>query len=81
VTRDLTLRKKEEDLLRQKTRDLESFAHSLSHDLRTPLRTIASYAEILSMADNEMSAEERIGFAQKICKASKMMDTLTKDVL
>jgi PAS domain S-box-containing protein len=81
VTRDLTFRKKEEDLLRQKSRDLESFAHSLSHDLRTPLRSIASYAEILSMAENEMSAQERVGFARKICKASKTMDTLIKDVL
>ena len=33
--------------LRQATDELQGFVHSISHDLRTPLRTIGSYSQIL----------------------------------
>jgi PAS domain S-box-containing protein len=81
VTRDLTARKMEEEALRQRTRDLESFAHTLSHDLRAPLRSISSFSQILQVEGEEVSEAERREYAGKIVKAAASMETLIEDIL
>ena len=81
VTRDLTARKKEEDELRQKTEELETFAHTLSHDLRTPVRTIGSFSQILAKEGESLSGQERLAYAEKILKAAQKMELLIEDVL
>ncbi|RMF46376.1 MAG: PAS domain-containing sensor histidine kinase [Deltaproteobacteria bacterium] len=47
VCRDITERKQTEEALRQANADLAAFAHTVSHDLRTPLTPIIGYAELL----------------------------------
>lgn len=47
VCRDITERKRTEEALRQANADLAAFAHTVSHDLRTPLTPIIGYAELL----------------------------------
>ena len=81
VTRDLTARKMEEEALRQRTRDLESFAHTLSHDLRAPLRSISSFSQILQYEGEDISEAERREYAGKIVKAASSMETLIEDIL
>jgi PAS domain S-box-containing protein len=81
VTRDLTERKKEEDVLRLKTEELESFAHTLSHDLRAPLRSISSFAQILAAEVNQMEEQERTAYVQKIYTSAQSMEALIRDVL
>lgn len=46
--------------LQQLNRELQAFAHSVSHDLRTPIRHIASFADLLTRhlpPDNERAAQ------------------------
>ena len=81
VTRDLTQRKREADALRQKTDDLEAFAHTLSHDLRAPLRSISSFSQLMTMQAGELSAEEMNAYAKRIFSAAQSMDGLINDVL
>jgi hypothetical protein len=61
--------------------ELDQFAHSVSHDLRTPLRAVAGFAEILRQHHaGELSDEARrlIGL---IAAGAAEMDQLTNDLL
>jgi len=61
--------------------DLEDFSHSITHDLRAPLRAIRSFAQILQeecLACGRPKAQEHI---QRITSAAARMDKLIQDVL
>ncbi len=61
--------------------DLEDFSHSITHDLRAPLRAIRSFAQILGeecLACGRPKAQEHI---QRITSAAARMDKLIQDVL
>jgi signal transduction histidine kinase len=61
--------------------DLEDFSHSITHDLRAPLRAIRSFAQILGeecLACGRPKAQEHI---QRITSAAGRMDKLIQDVL
>ncbi len=48
VTRDATERRNLESQLERSNDELQRFAYTVSHDLQEPLRTVRSYAELLS---------------------------------
>jgi signal transduction histidine kinase len=61
--------------------DLEDFSHSITHDLRAPLRAIRSFAQILGeecLACGRPKAQEHI---HRITSAAARMDRLIQDVL
>ena len=61
--------------------DLEDFSHSITHDLRAPLRAIRSFAQILGeecLACGRPQAQEHI---HRITSAAARMDKLIQDVL
>jgi signal transduction histidine kinase len=61
--------------------DLEDFSHSITHDLRAPLRAIRSFAQILGeecLACGRPKAQEHI---HRITTAAARMDRLIQDVL
>jgi len=67
--------------LEQKNRDLESYSYTLAHDLRTPLRSIASFSQILKMdAESKLNEEEK-DILDRIVNSSKRMSTLINDIL
>ncbi len=56
--RDITERKKAENLLKQQREELSEFAHTTAHDIRNPLLVIKGYAELLKEGDEtEMSTK------------------------
>jgi PAS domain S-box-containing protein len=81
VTRDLTQRKLEEEALRRKTDELEAFAHTLSHDLRAPLRSVVSFAELLRREQKELPPDQQAVYLDKILTSANSMQTLINDIL
>jgi hypothetical protein len=74
------LRQKNDDLLAANS-DLEAFCHSVSHDLRMPLRHIHSYISILdASASSKLNSEERRHVAT-VQKAALRMTRLIDDLL
>jgi signal transduction histidine kinase len=67
--------------LRRLVEEMEAFSYSVSHDLRSPLRSLAGYAEALQQ---DYAAELPPGaqsYCEKIIRAARRMDSLTQDVL
>jgi signal transduction histidine kinase/DNA-binding response OmpR family regulator len=67
--------------LQETNAELESFSYSVSHDLRAPLRSIQSFAQILLEDYAERLDDVGRDCAQRIVAAAKRMDTLTEDLL
>ncbi|MDP3541076.1 MAG: ATP-binding protein [Elusimicrobiota bacterium] len=63
--------------LERTVKDLHSFAYSIAHDLRAPLRHIHGYCEFLVAGADERSRPH----AQRIMAATRRMDQLIEDLL
>jgi len=69
------------ELLSQANRELESFAYSVSHDLRAPLRSISGFSEALAEDFGPALPGEARAFLQRIKKAAGRMGLLIDDIL
>jgi PAS domain S-box-containing protein len=95
VLRDNTERKAAEESLRAHERDLrlvnealsrtnadlKQFAIAASHDLREPLRTVSTYAQLLIQASRKGRTEEAELALKFIVEANERMDRLLNDLL
>jgi PAS domain S-box-containing protein len=61
--------------------ELNSFAYSVSHDLRTPLRSMQGFAEALLEDYGNRLDETGHDYAKRIVAASRRMDQLIQDLL
>lgn len=62
-------------------KELESFSYAVSHDLRSPLRSIHGFSEALRQSAAAKLSPEETGWLQKISDAAARMDRLTEDLL
>lgn len=83
-----TLNARLEDKIEERTaqltavnKDLEAFAYSVSHDLRTPLRGINGLTQILQEKYADMLDEEGSRLTSRIRANSSKMGTLIEDLL
>ena len=75
---ELKLREKELEAANQ---ELESFAYSVSHDLRSPLRAIDGFSAILQDSCGDKLDDEDRGLLAKIRDNTKRMAHLIEDLL
>ncbi|MEW6517990.1 MAG: PAS domain S-box protein [Thermodesulfobacteriota bacterium] len=85
---DITEPKRVEEALRERTaeveasnRELEAYAYSISHDLRTPLRAIHSYSDILLADYADVLDATGKDHLQRVCAATERMSTLMEAML
>lgn len=68
-------------LLQSRNRDLEQFAYVASHDLQEPLRTVASYVELLNKQYNDRFDENGQQYMGFILYSTHRLKKLIKDLL
>jgi signal transduction histidine kinase len=92
---ELEQRKRREDEIRQlnqelakqateleaSNKELESFAYSVSHDLRAPLRHVVGYSELLQRQASSALDDKSRRYMQTILESAKRMGNLIDDLL
>ena len=88
VTHNFTeIKKAEKELkhynaeLEAANKELESYSYSISHDLRTPLRTLDGFSEMVITEYGDKLDETGKNYLNRIRKASQTMSQLTEDIL
>jgi len=67
--------------LRQTVAELEAFSYSIAHDLRAPLRSMSSFADILLREHARELNVDGHHFLRRIVRSAGLMDQLIRDVL
>lgn len=78
---DVLLRKEAEERLLQANQELESFAYTVSHNLRTPLTPILGYADFLNTAYRECLDEQALNCLAAIAESVRKMEEQIADLL
>jgi len=79
--RDTTERKRADTQLRQANQDLESFSHTISHDLRAPLRAIRGFSHALMEDMPEKLGPTGADYLARMDRAGASMERLIDDLL
>ncbi len=67
--------------LNERNSELKAFTYSISHDLRSPLRTMRNFVEVLVDEAGENLAAVHKDYLHRIGRAAQRMDNLTLDML
>lgn len=78
---DINERRQYEDKLRHSIRELEQFAYVASHDLREPLRMVASYVKLLERRYSEKLDDAANDFIRFAVDGANRMQKLIDDLL
>jgi PAS domain S-box-containing protein len=81
VCRDITVRKKTEDDLKEANRELDAFAHSISHDLRGILAPVVTYMDFLRMTYSEVFDDQILQILSEVEGQSERAIALLDDLL
>jgi len=67
--------------LRESISELEAFSYSIAHDLRAPLRSMQSFAQVLSEQYSATLDCTGQDYVRRIARSAERMDRLVQDVL
>lgn len=77
---DITVRKKIQDELEERNEDLDSFAHTVAHDLNSTINTIAS-ASNLVLTESALTGDEKTRILENILNSSLKMNRVVNELL
>ena len=78
---DIDEEKEIEARLRRVNAELEQFAHSVSHDLQEPIRSVSAYSQLLAQRYSNVLDEKAREYLQFIAGGAQRMQMLVKDLL
>ena len=78
---DNTERKKALDALTRRNMELDAYAHTVAHDLKSALTGISGFSDILIDENLKLGQDERREYIKIIAEDSKKMDTIIKELL
>lgn len=78
---DIHARKETEEALRRSNEELERFAHVASHDLQEPLRTVASYVQLIERRYRGVLGPDGVEFIDYAVDGVQRMRGLIDDLL
>ena len=81
VCRDITERKKTETDLREANRELDAFAHSISHDLRGILAPVVTYMDFLQTSYGKAFDDQILQILSDVERQGERAITLLDDLL
>lgn len=79
--RDVSAQKEAEEKLEVANRELDAFAYTVAHDLRTPLTPIIGFVEFLREQYQEQLDEKALGSLTEIEKQARRMLGMMEDLL
>jgi PAS domain S-box-containing protein len=79
--RDITERKKSAESLKAKNKELEAFAYTVAHDLRTPLTPIIGFAEFVRDNYRQQLDKQALDCLTEIVASGEKMMTIMEDLL
>ncbi len=78
---NISARKKAEDELKARNKELDSYAHSVAHNLNSSLVGIINFSTLLINPDIELSREIRLSYLNEISNISLKMSSVIKELL
>jgi PAS domain S-box-containing protein len=81
AVRDVTKQRRAREETERTNRNRQSFAYSIAHDLRTPLRSLAGFSTALMEDYADSLGEAGRGYAERIEAASEHMGHILDDLL
>lgn len=81
VLHDVTHRVRAEEEREKLIQELEAFAHTVAHDLKNPLMTVAGYAEVLLEDYATMSDSQKKEYLSHIAAAAQSADRIVNALL
>lgn len=81
IAKDITERIQATQEREQLIQELDAFARTVAHDLKSPLSPILGYADLLLSDDGTMDEESRHSFAQIIADSAKRMGNIIDELL
>lgn len=81
IIRDVTARVRIRDALQRSNLDLQRFAYVASHDLKTPLRSISGFVQVLERKYSEKLDDSALLLIRRTSDAAHRLEQLTDDLL
>lgn len=81
IVRDVTARVRAYKALERSNLDLQQFAYVASHDLKTPLRSIAGFVQVLERNHADKLDEKALSLIHRTKAAVTRLEQLTEDLL
>lgn len=78
---DITLRKKAEDELEIRNKELDQYAHTVAHDINSLLGGIIGFSEVLISNWGNNTKDTELSYLERIAKNGKKINEIVKELL